>query len=625
MGKYYLSLALSILVSNWSMEKQFIATGFQLSSINYGRKSCFAARKNCNAHQMISSYVNNLSNSVPEKGEDDVKKIESPVNEEIIFDSVTDLNELNKDATEMNPEASVLSEEEEPSASITATAEEVPRINLSLEEEIISALSKTADLAFGRQSRGDYRSVREILRDSKSRSQRRLSRSMLEKDKASEKIDKLEAKFEQEKRNILEELNKKIVVSQTKVEEEVQSIISSLESEIKMEKDRQDVIRELISTIQFSIVAKESDIESEEAITVEMQTVRSKVKPGPIASQLDTALRQKIKVTTIERELVHDLMSCKIEMQSILEESQERIVKIEETIDRFYCPDIVKINNIAQFQWTDIDDMENILEEIAENSKGYQKSIMDVKNRINEAQNQKQFTLGSTTTQSYPSESKQQQQQQSRNQESSSNEKPIVGLTDLQNASDKEVLSVLSESATSVALSGGKTFVFGLKTLLDSMTGNQVTEATSSAFEKSTGIAKGISEITTAAVARTTTTTDKSSSLPSVSITTDMEQKSGNNAAIENFKELVQGEEMKSTLKSTGETFGALGKAGKAFASTLSGTENSKITSKAAKETGKSLLSAFNAVAVLGANQVTRRLNEKKINNDDEQDEMMRP
>jgi len=472
-----------------------------------------------------------------------------------------------------------------PTVSLGSVGSNVTPQELTLEEELTAALSSTSRNIFGHKSSGVYINVRETLRDTKARSQRRISRTDYEKEKASEKIARLEAKIKAEKLQIRTELNEKIEEAQAKIEQEMQSLTASLEFEIKMEARRQSEISGLLSTLTYAKYTLLTEIASEEAITAEMQTVRSKLKPGTIASQLQTILERKIKVTSIDRQLVDDLTACVMELESIYKESQNRASKMENTLRNFVLPD-VKTGVIAE--WSSIEAMEQMLEEAAEDAYVCQAKISSICDQINGALVAKNTVLGLDVPASLTKVAQKLRGKQNVAALTGTEATaiaPVVGLSDLQNSPDEEVLSVLSKSASTAALSGGKTVIYGLKSILDSVTDNQVAAATSSAIEKSSGIAKGLTNISLAAQGKT-----------------------GGGVAntIDNIKDLAQGEEVKSTFRSTVETLGALGQAGKAIANGIWDTESTMQSTQAAKEAGQSLWTAANAVAVLGSKQVAK-------------------
>jgi len=376
--------------------------------------------------------------------------------------------------------------------------------------------------------------------------------------------------------------------AQTKIDEEMERVTASLKLEMQMEAERQSEISGLMSTINSAIESILADIYSDEAITAEMQTVRSKLKPGAIASQLETILERKIKVTDIERQLVDEMTACVVQMEITFQESQNRAKKMENTLSEFVLPDVKKV---VPCEWSSIEAMEQVLEEAAEDAFVCQAKIISIRDQINGALVAKNTILGGDVPASLTKvtqklvEKKDVAGLTGTEATAAVSIAPVVGLSDLKNSPDEEVLSVLSKSAATAALSGGKTVIYGLKSILDSVTDNQVAAATSSAIEKSSGITKGLTNISSAAQGK---------------------KRGGVTNTIDNIKDLAKGEEVKSTLKSTGETLGALGQAGKIMVSGIGDRESSKQSTQAAKEAGQSLWTAINAVAALGSKQVAK-------------------
>lgn len=504
------------------------------------------------------------------------------------------------DAATEQDDAATEEETEEPSSL-------PPVVVLTLEEQIAATLSSSADTTFGRGSRGSYQNARENIRDTKARSQRRLGRSALEKKNAREKIAKMEAKLAEERKRVEDDLEDKITETQRKLDEEVQSIISSLQAEIDLETDREAQILSLIASLTTSIDTKAAEISSEETITADMKIVRAKVKPGSIASQIDTVLEQKTKVTAIEKALVQDLRDCVAEMETIKVQAKSRATSMVDALQGFVTP--VAKDNTDSYSWSDIERMEEVLDVAVEDALEGEKNVMAVRDRINEALLNKSAVLGEPVPATLIEVAKMRKKEKSREaelqrqvreqqQENSGSSdtgsdielvQPAPSFKDLENQSESELLGLLSKAAGGAALSGGKTAIYGLKTVLDTLTGNQVGEATNSALEKSSGIAKGISGISTSV-----RETSKKGVPTDVSLAKDR------------IGDIIQSEGVKDTLKSTGETLGALGNVAGEFAGNLKGTESSKQAGRSAKETGKNLMSVLNAAAVLGMKQVDK-------------------
>lgn len=383
-----------------------------------------------------------------------------------------------------------------------------------------------------------------------------------------------------------DELNYKITETQNKIDEEVLSISISLRSILDMKKDRHAEILVLISNLLSSVSTKEAEIDAEELITREMVTVRKKVKQGTIASQLDSVIEQKQKVTAIERAIVSDLNECVQELQVILEESKGRAKILEETVNRFVSPDV---RTDVPYEWSDIEEMESVLEGAAEDVTVYEKKVVAIRDRINEALLKKTLVLGETVPGSLAklAEKKRIKQEarirQDEFEKELEDEVAIISLRDLQNVPDEQVKKMLSESACIATKAGGRTILFGLKSILDTLTGEQVAQAASSAIVKTEAIGKGFGGISSAA--RKPLPTERS-------------------AAIQRITDFIYGDEIQDTLKTAGEAFGAFGEAGRVFAESMGTYDSTKQSNKAARETGKSVVNALNAATALGSRQV---------------------
>lgn len=468
-------------------------------------------------------------------------------------------------------------------------------------------LSTSADETFGNKNRVSYQTAREHIRDSKFRSQRRLDRSALEEKHALEKIAQMQKKFEEEKNRINMELSDKAVHAQKLLDEEVSLITASIQKEIEHELRRESEILSLMGKIQSAIDTKKSEIVSEEAITTEMMTVRTKVKEGAIASQIDHVLEQKVKVAAIEEKLVHDLTDCMVELESFLKETKQRAVSMGSTLQRFKGADA---QYAKSYSWNDIEVMEGVLETAVEDAVNCEKTMNVVRKWVNDAALDKSAVLGEPVPSTLTEVDRKRKTKRAHELELKNKLNMLEGTTstsvesvhtmktvqDLEKSSETEVLGVLAKATGEAILSGSKMAMFGVKSILDSSLASEVGEKTSVALQKSSGVTKGVSDLSKKA-------TEKG--IP----------KEGSNA-VESLKELIQSEIMKDTLKSTGETLGAVGDVAGEIAGNVKDTESTKKAGNAAVDTGKSLMNAFSAAAVLGKKQVEKmkeKVDEKKL------------
>lgn len=262
------------------------------------------------------------------------------------------------------------------------------------------------------------------------------------------------------------------------------------------------------------------------------------------------------------------------------------------------------------YSWNDIEVMEGVLETAVEDAVNCEKTMNVVRKWVNDAALDKSAVLGEPVPSTLMEVDRKRKTKRAHELELKNKLNMLEGTTstsvesvhtmktvqDLEKSSETEVLGVLAKATGEAILSGSKMAMFGVKSILDSSLASEVGEKTSVALQKSSGVTKGVSDLSKKA-------TEKG--IP----------KEGSNA-VESLKELIQSEIMKDTLKSTGETLGAVGDVAGEIAGNVKDTESTKKAGNAAVDTGKSLMNAFSAAAVLGKKQVEKmkeKVDEKKL------------
>ena len=356
-----------------------------------------------------------------------------------------------------------------------------------------------------------------------------------------------------------------------------------------------------------SIDSSNEEIAVEESKTLDLINFHSTLEQpdSKIANTVQTLIKQYKEVTNVKKQYVERLNANLKEIKSISMDYRDRRTDLEHTYETINVRGAPKN---MQFQWSLLDTLKHQLNDHEERMPFSAERVKVANEQIIDAIVTKLGLLGESLPQcisklSRPSPielmSDRQQKQAEFEIRMYEPEKPVVGLKDLQNASDDEILLTISKSAATAAVAGGKTLVFGLKALIDAATKDDVTKAANYAIGKSSNVAKNIYGMS-----------DKPSTRMALP-----PSKEGVKLNMHSIKKLAASEDIQSTLKSTGETFEALGQAGKAIVHNLPENENSWMTSKAAKDTGKNLLSTFNALVAFGTRQVTKMTNETLTEN----------
>jgi len=475
--------------------------------------------------------------------------------------------------------ASLTAEIDTLEAEIITTEEETtpppvePEPEPTAEEQTSLRLSSTSKGALGMGSQASLQTARLTIKSSKEKTQRRLEKAAFEKEKAAKKIAQLKADMDAATKKVEIELQAQMVESQEKIDEEIARISSLLEVEIESEKKRESQVADLIKSLRDDVSMKEKEISSEEAITVDMEDVKSKLKKGTILSSLETLLEQKNSVTAIERKILSDLVQCVDDMEIVRSDSKALQVRLEETRQNIVKP---SASSDVQYEWSDLETMEDTLEQAAISRDASKAKLNIIKNDFNNLLIERAAVLGEepppsirTTTQKARTYENTDQPIKSRNEKT--REKLGVLLNEIQPAKtldkmsekgEKELLTTAATLFGQAAIKGGKTALFGVKALLESAKAKDVA-----------GAAKETLETTVSDVTKTT-------------------KKVQSAGGILDEKDAI-GQTAKAALDGVGKT-------GKAFVSNVGTSNSAKEAAEAARDTSKDLISALSAVAAFG-------------------------
>ena len=169
-----------------------------------------------------------------------------------------------------------------------------------------------------------YTTAGGTIRDTKDRTEKRLTRSQYEMTKAAEKVDRLKRKFEQERKEIELELNEKLAEQQSKIDQDMDVMRRLLQAEIQTQTMRESDIVEFITLLNETVTTKLKAMAKEEQIILEMKEARSKLISGSIASQLDELLAQKRGIIQSDLALVPELNAWIADLESELELGKSR-------------------------------------------------------------------------------------------------------------------------------------------------------------------------------------------------------------------------------------------------------------------------------------------------------------
>jgi len=160
-----------------------------------------------------------------------------------------------------------------------------------------------------------------------------------------------------------------------------------LQKEIEANRVRQSELETLILTLKETVEAKRSYILSEQAISKEMVSAQSKIKPGKTSTKINAVISEKKKFIIVERNLVDDLNDSIQAIKKLVTELTKKTQTIENIVERFNRP-------TAQ---VDIAAMRNALENASNDVVFYEKKIVSIRDRIDHALENKKLGLQNTT------------------------------------------------------------------------------------------------------------------------------------------------------------------------------------------------------------------------------------
>lgn len=130
------------------------------------------------------------------------------------------------------------------------------------------------------------------------------------------------------------------------------------------------------------IAAKEAEISNDQQIANEMIDIQSKEKDGAIAKDMDRLINQKLDAAEIEQELVDDLFECRAFLQNRMADARYRVAYTKQALEGL-ARERPDSRSFEPYSWADIDDMELVLEQAADNVDGAAERIRMLSRRIN--------------------------------------------------------------------------------------------------------------------------------------------------------------------------------------------------------------------------------------------------
>ncbi|KAL3784296.1 hypothetical protein HJC23_004960 [Cyclotella cryptica] len=342
----------------------------------------------------------------------------------------------------------------------------IPAVSTALESSIHLLTS-------GRQGRiiPPHRTSMELIRDSRRRAQKLLSRRDFETEKAEEKKARIKAKMEEELLNVDNRLKAKLDVVHSGIVEDVERMQALIYREMDLEEERMAQFNSLVENLKASAQAIKEDIASENEILYEMKALRSKLDgDSTSARQLDRLILRKQDLLSVESDLLKDLDQCTFDTRQAFMNCERRRNTMQDVLERVSCS--VQFLESRECDWSDIDVMEVVLSEATQEVEESEARIVNLKDRIHFAQMKKDEILRESVDMQQP-DSDVDAAAYDPLVDLARNSSSIVKLSDLLEKDHIDVVKQLAVSLGNATYSGSKATALALKTLLEAVTAKE--------------------------------------------------------------------------------------------------------------------------------------------------------
>lgn len=329
---------------------------------------------------------------------------------------------------------------------------------------------------------------------SKERAERKYSRKDFELRKSEEKIKQLEQQSTEKLSKLKRELQEKLESSNKVIKEEMEAITLILRNEIDDESSRFSSTSSLMSKFESAVSQKRLQITSDQSIASEMYLVLQKLEPNSnMKEQMELLYSQKKDIITLEENLVKGLLEGVVECGEALKESKERSEQMKTVL-----------NNMPQYkqedvsyEWSEIERVQRVLGEVEEQSRKRTSKIKELKKLIESSEVSKNKILGGEDNKNIITKRRDKGGGGESNQVERGSRlvKPnhvVVGLEELNNKTEEEVVKVAASSTAKAFAGIAKTGVFGVKAALNAITATNVVEEGKVALKKGNEISKRV-------------------------------------------------------------------------------------------------------------------------------------
>ncbi len=361
----------------------------------------------------------------------------------------------------------------------------------------------------------------------------------------------------------------------------IDRILVLLRNQVQFEKNRENKLTKLTWALQAAIISKDEEVKNDERTTAEMTDLRNKMEDSTISTQLDVVIAQKEALTSIDRCQLANLNEILQETQHILQGTRSLMKLIEETLSQVLP--LTAGDKIYDF--SHLTKLENVWKSASELIDTNEVRMREMKVKFDNDRLNKFVLLGEPIPESLQNAAKRVEkrslkasanamgtesgivpsfEQQTSSQIVALNGiPPVKQVEELESKDEGEIAGVLAMAVGKAAVASAKASVFGIRALFETFNSEEVSQVTGQVVKSSSQISK-----------------------------------------------VSAGGDLKSGIKSTGDTLDAIGKVGQVVANKVSSVDSGAKANVAWQETSNDIVEAFNAVTAL-----SRKLLNKKDGN----------
>mmetsp|Transcript_11374 Transcript_11374/g.16916 ORF Transcript_11374/g.16916 Transcript_11374/m.16916 type:complete len:627 (+) Transcript_11374:37-1917(+) len=237
------------------------------------------------------------------------------------------------------------------------------------------------------------------------------------------------------------------------ISQELANLSNLLKNEVETEREREIALNQLLLMFDKGIKDKTNKISQEKDLFAQMVGIQSQVKEESIRKQIDSAIKKKKDLISIEEVLKEDILECRVNLAQELSSTVTRAERIEAILS--VLPDPNDISRTRAYDWDDLQNLQNLL---MDNVSSLNKSNKRVEELIVEFENavqQKQSVLDDKPFTPKKGANK-------------------LAVTKNENLSIEELTEIAGVSGIVAVESFGKTLNIGAQSVNDYLKGNKI-------------------------------------------------------------------------------------------------------------------------------------------------------